>query len=65
MCLVASPNLRFVLLVGRRAMALGQNNSMAPDMAKAKSAIESIFTLIDVTPSVNTASEDGAKMPVS
>ena len=46
-------------------MALGQNNSMAPDMAKAKSAIESIFTLIDVTPSVNTASEDGAKMPVS
>ena len=46
------------------AMAVGESNSMAPDMAKAGEAIKSIFTMVDLKPDIQCDSPDGKKPTV-
>ena len=40
-------------------MALGQSNSFAPDMAKAKAAVSAIFSLVDIKPPIDSEGNTG------
>lgn len=53
--------MRVIMGIMMMAMAMGQNNSWAPDMAQARTSIKAIYTLTDVRPSIDAAATTGVK----